>query len=78
MAQQRGARYFEDALAVIEEYKIQLPTSIKKIFLNRRTLISEKDIGLSRTKNEVISAPSQSLEAAKADAVIKSYDVIII
>ena len=69
---------FEDALAVIEEYKIQLPTSIKKILLNRRTLISEKDIGFSRTKNEVISAPFQSLEAAKADAVIKSYDVIII
>ena len=65
-------------MAVIEEYKIQLPTSIKKVFLNRRTLISEKDIRLSQTKNQVISAPSQSLEAAKADAEIKGYDVIII
>lgn len=68
----------EDALAIIEEYKIQLPTSIKKVFLNRRTLISEKDIRLSQTKNQVISAPSQSLEAAKADAEIKGYDAIII
>ena len=64
-------------MAIIEEYKIQLPDSIKEVFLGRRTLIAEKDIRLTKTKNQVISAPSQSLEAARTEAVSEGYDVRI-
>ncbi|MEM1286571.1 MAG: glycerate kinase [Pseudomonadota bacterium] len=57
-----------DALAIVEDYKIVLPESARAVLSSDTGVVAPVDTRLSTTTNQIIAAPSQSLEAAKAIA----------
>ncbi|MGD1888476.1 MAG: glycerate kinase [Cohaesibacteraceae bacterium] len=57
-----------DALAIVEGYKIDLPESARAVLSGDTGVVAPGDTRLSTTTNQVIAAPSQSLEAARAMA----------
>jgi hydroxypyruvate reductase len=54
-----------DALTIVSRYKIDLPASAKAVLAGGTSVVPPRDVRLSRVENRVISAPSQSLEAAR-------------
>ncbi|MDR7030542.1 glycerate kinase type-2 family protein [Rhizobium rosettiformans] len=64
-----------DALAVIEQWQVEVPASVKDALKKGSGVIAPDDPRLSRTKNVIYAAPRQSLEAAAALARIEGCDV---
>lgn len=64
-----------DALAVIDEWQVEVPASVKDALTKGSGVIAPDDPRLSRTKNVIYAAPRQSLEAAAASARIEGCDV---
>lgn len=64
-----------DALAVIEQWQVEVPASVKDALTKGSGVIAPDDPRLSRTKNVIYAAPRQSLEAAAALARIEGCDV---
>lgn len=64
-----------DALAVIEQWQVEVPASVKDALTKGSGVIASDDPRLSRTKNVIYAAPRQSLEAAAALARIEGCDV---
>lgn len=64
-----------DALAVIEQWQVEVPASVKDALTKGSGVIAPDDPRLSRTKNVIYAAPRQSLEAAAASARIEGCDV---
>lgn len=64
-----------DALAVIDEWQVEVPASVKEALTKGSGVIAPDDPRLSRTKNVIYAAPRQSLEAAAASARIEGCDV---
>lgn len=64
-----------DALAVIEQWQVEVPASVKEALTEGSGVIAPDDPRLSRTKNVIYAAPRQSLEAAAALARTKGCDV---
>ena len=64
-----------DALAVIEQWQVEVPASVKDALTKDSGVIAPDDPRLSRTKNVIYAAPRQSLEAAAALARIEGCDV---
>lgn len=54
----------EQALAVLQEFRIAVPASIRSALEGESGVISFEDPSLSKVENLIIAAPSQSLEAA--------------
>jgi glycerate 2-kinase len=67
-----------DALAIIERYGIVLPDSARAVLEGAVRVVSPADHRLSRTRNHIIAAPSQSLEAARDLALSHGMDVTIL
>jgi len=67
-----------DARAIIDEYNIPLPSSARNLLKQSGFVVAPDDERLSRTTNTVISAPSQSLEAARVQAKSMGYDARIL
>lgn len=57
-----------DALAIAARFGIALPPSAQAVLGGASSVLRPDDPHLSRTKNRIISAPSQSLDAAQAVA----------
>ena len=57
-----------DALAILQRWNVTPPGSISAALLRPSGVVAPGDSRLSRCENRVISAPSQSLEAAAAHA----------
>lgn len=64
-----------DALAVIEQWQVEVPASVNEALTKGSSVIAPDDPRLSRTKNVIYAAPRQSLEAAAALARTKGCDV---
>jgi glycerate 2-kinase len=64
-----------DALAVIEQWQVEVPASVNEALTKGSGVIAPDDPRLSRTKNVIYAAPRQSLEAAAALARTKGCDV---
>lgn len=64
-----------DALAVIEQWQVEVPASVIDALTKGSSVIAPDDPRLSRTKNVIYAAPRQSLEAAAALARIEGCDV---
>jgi len=64
-----------DALAVIEQWQVEVPASVIDALTKGSGVIAPDDPRLSRTKNVIYAAPRQSLEAAAALARIEGCDV---
>lgn len=64
-----------DALAVIQQWQVEVPASVKDALTKGSGVIAPDDPRLSRTKNVIYAAPRQSLEAAAALARIEGCDV---
>lgn len=64
-----------DALAVIEQWQVEVPASVKDALTKGSGVIAPDDPRLSRMKNVIYAAPRQSLEAAAALARIEGCDV---
>ena len=67
-----------DALSIIGKYKIDLPASAKAVLAGGSSVVPPGDTRLSRVENRVISAPAQSLEAAKRLAEAQGMSVQIL
>ena len=52
------------ALAILQEYNIQVPASVKSMLAAKTEVLVQDDEALSRVENRIIAAPSQSLAAA--------------
>jgi glycerate 2-kinase len=68
----------DEALSVIEQYGIILPASAEAALKVGSSVIPPGDIRLSRVENRIISAPSQSLQAAREIAGQRGMDVQIL
>ncbi|PCJ08096.1 MAG: glycerate kinase [Rhodobacteraceae bacterium] len=55
----------QSALSIIDDYEIELPTSVMVVLKQGSSVISPSDRRLETVRNQIISAPSQSLEAAR-------------
>ncbi len=64
-----------DALAVIEQWQVEVPASVSDALTKGSGVIAPDDPRLSRTKNVIYAAPRQSLEAAAALARIEGCEV---
>ncbi len=53
------------ALSIIDEYQIELPASVTAALKRGSSVIPPSDKRLEAVRNQIISAPSQSLEAAQ-------------
>jgi glycerate 2-kinase len=54
----------QDALAIIEEYAINLPQSAKDVLAGQTGVLPPDAKALSRVENKIVAAPSRSLAAA--------------
>lgn len=54
-----------DALSIIAKYGIELPVSAKAVLAGGSSVVPPGDIRLSNVENRIISAPSQSMQAAR-------------
>ncbi|NRB16141.1 MAG: glycerate kinase [Rhodobacteraceae bacterium] len=54
----------QSALSILGEYEIELPASVMAVLRQGSSVISPSDARLKMVRNQIISAPSQSLEAA--------------
>lgn len=66
------------ALSIVRKYNIELPESAKAVLAGGSSVVPPGDVRLSRVENRVISAPSQSLEAAKRLAEDRGVQVQIL
>lgn len=64
-----------DALAVIDQWKVEVPPSVREALLRGSGIVTPDDFRLARTRNVICAAPSQSLEAAAAVAREAGCDV---
>jgi len=55
----------QSALSIIDEHKIELPASVMVVLKQGSSVIPPSDRRLETVRNQIISAPSQSLEAAQ-------------
>ncbi len=67
-----------DALSIVRKYNIDLPGAAKAVLAEGSSVVPPGDVRLSRVENRVISAPSQSLEAAKRLAEERGMQVQIL
>lgn len=56
----------DDALAVIDEWKVEVPASVRDALSHGSGVVKPGDPRLARTRNVIYAAPRQSLEAAAA------------
>jgi len=68
----------EDAKAILEQWKIDVPDSVKKVLAEPTGVLAPGDEKLRRVTNRIFAAPSQSLEAAKELAAAEGCDVEIL
>lgn len=54
-----------DALTIIRKYDIKLPASAEAVLRGASSVVRPDDVRLSNVENRIISAPSQSLQAAR-------------
>lgn len=67
-----------DARSVIEKYNIKLPASAEAVLNGGSSVVPAGDIRLSNVENRVISAPLQSLQAARQLAESRGMQVRIL
>ncbi len=67
-----------DALAIVAEYGIALPARAREVLDAGRPVIAPGDPMLARVSNQVVAAPSQSLDAARELAEREGYAVEIL
>lgn len=65
----------DDALAVIDTWKVEVPPSVRNALSNGSGVVRPDDPRLSRVRNVIYAAPRQSLEAAAALAREAGCDV---
>lgn len=65
----------DDALAVIDTWKVEVPPSVRDALANGSGVVRPDDPRLSRVRNVIYAAPRQSLEAAAALARDAGCDV---
>ncbi len=65
----------DDALAILKQWKIEVPESVRAALAAPRRVLSPGDPRLSRVENVIYAAPKQSLAAAAELAEKASYDV---
>jgi len=66
------------ALAVLREFKIKVPESILAALVGKSGVVLPDDLSLSKVKNQIIAAPSQSLAAAAKIARGRGFEVRIL
>lgn len=64
-----------DALAILEQWKIDVPASVRAALAGPNRVLSPDDQRLSRVENVIYAAPKQSLAAAAELAEKAGYDV---
>lgn len=64
-----------DAQAILDQWKIDVPSSVSKVMAEPSGVLSTQDTKLSAVTNTIFAAPSQSLEAAKTLAEECGCDV---
>jgi hydroxypyruvate reductase len=64
-----------DAQAILDQWKIDVPSSVSKVMAEPTGVLSTQDTKLSAVTNTIFAAPSQSLEAAKTLAEECGCDV---
>ncbi len=67
-----------DALSIIGKYKIKLPDAAKAVLAGGSSVVKPDDLRLTNVENRVISAPSQSLQAARQLAEDQGIQVRIL
>ncbi|KQW29677.1 hydroxypyruvate reductase [Rhizobium sp. Root274] len=65
----------DDALAVIDQWKVAVPQSVREALSRGSGVVQPDDPRLARTRNVIYAAPRQSLEAAAALAGEAGCDV---
>ena len=68
----------EDAKAIIEKYKIEIPSSVEVALSKPSGVVKTSDKRLSKTTNLIYAAPSQSLAAAKQVAEQAGCEVLVL
>jgi hydroxypyruvate reductase len=66
----------EDAMGIVKTYNIELPDTAKSVLMGPDHVILPGDERLTRVENTIISAPSQSLDAARIASVNQGIVVI--
>ena len=56
----------DEALAVIDQWKVDVPRSVREALSHGSGVVQPDDLRLTRTRNTIYAAPRQSLEAAAA------------
>ena len=64
-----------DALAILEQWKIEVPASVRAALAGPNRVLSPTDPRLARVENVIYAAPKQSLAAAAELAEKAGYDV---
>lgn len=65
----------EQALEILNKYKVELPLSVSDALKSEQIILGKKSKKLSTVTNQIISAPSQSIEAAKDIAIKMGFEV---
>ncbi|PVB61779.1 glycerate kinase [Labrenzia sp. 011] len=68
----------DDAKAILEQWKIEVPESVRQVLAGRSGVLAPGDERLGRVSNRIFAAPSQSLEAAKQLAEEEGCDVEVL
>jgi glycerate 2-kinase len=67
-----------DAMAILAEWKVAVPESVKAALSRKSGVIMPNDIRLSRVENIIYAAPAQSLQAAAALAREAGCEVLLL
>ena len=68
----------DDARAILERYKIEIPSSVEVALSKPSGVVKTSDKRLSKTTNLIYAAPSQSLAAAKQVAEQAGGEVLVL
>ena len=68
----------DDARAILERYKIEIPSSVEVALSKPSGVVKTSDKRLSKTTNLIYAAPSQSLAAAKQVAEQAGCEVLVL
>ncbi|POF28573.1 glycerate kinase type-2 family protein [Roseibium marinum] len=68
----------EDVKAILDQWKIDVPASVREVLSGQTGVLVPEDRKLSRVTNTVFAAPSQSLDAAKELAEEEGCEVEIL